>query len=363
VIPLGVDVDLHTPWGERRPLTREGAVTFLFCGGMLPRKGIDVLVDAYLEEFSAAEDVTLIIKAHGMKTHYAGGDYLPSLVQLSQRTDIPAIEVIDEELSPAALAALYRSCDVLVHPYRGEGFGLPVLEAMASALPVIVTAGGATDDFCDESNAWLVDARLVPVDNDEQGPSSGTYCWWEPDRSSLRACLRQAFTDPRERSRRGRAGRERAASRFTWQETARQVAAAVEELQHGVPLRQRPVPSLDTRTANTLLHVPRVPVAGDAFVKAYLTSTERERDLCLVLAVPPEQVADAARDVEALAPPEGFPEVLLVPCESEDVGYLRSVTRWSVQKNDEGRTWSDPDQPPHPGGGRHDVAQVLRRSP
>ena len=57
---------------------------------------------------------------------------------------------------------LYRSCDVLVHPYRGEGFGLPIAEAMASGLPVIVTGYGACLDFCDEDNALLVPATGLP---------------------------------------------------------------------------------------------------------------------------------------------------------------------------------------------------------
>ena len=57
------------------------------------------------------------------------------------------------------MAALYRSCDVLVHPYRGEGFAMPVLEAMASGLPVVVTAGGPTDEFCPDAAGWRIPQR------------------------------------------------------------------------------------------------------------------------------------------------------------------------------------------------------------
>ena len=52
-------------------------------------------------------------------------------------------DLLDDELDDDEVAALYRACDVLVHPYRGEGFAMPVLEAMACGLPVITTGGRA----------------------------------------------------------------------------------------------------------------------------------------------------------------------------------------------------------------------------
>ena len=50
----------------------------------------------------------------------------------------PEIVYIDSSLTSDEMTALYRSCHCLVHPYRGEGFGLPIAEAMASGLAVIV---------------------------------------------------------------------------------------------------------------------------------------------------------------------------------------------------------------------------------
>jgi glycosyltransferase involved in cell wall biosynthesis len=56
--------------------------------------------------------------------------------------------VVSGSLDQGQLRALYGVADAYVSPYRAEGFNLPVLEAMACGTPVIVTGGGATDDFC-----------------------------------------------------------------------------------------------------------------------------------------------------------------------------------------------------------------------
>jgi glycosyltransferase involved in cell wall biosynthesis len=65
-------------------------------------------------------------------------------------------EVSDEEL-----AALYRGARALVFPSLYEGFGIPVLEAMASGTPVVTSAGGATEEIAGGA-AVLVD----PLDVD-----------------------------------------------------------------------------------------------------------------------------------------------------------------------------------------------------
>ena len=45
------------------------------------------------------------------------------------------------------MATLYKSANILIHPYRGEGFGMHIQEAMASGCIPLVTAGGPTDEF------------------------------------------------------------------------------------------------------------------------------------------------------------------------------------------------------------------------
>jgi hypothetical protein len=63
---------------------------------------------------------------------------------------LAAISVISGTLDFGQVRELFALADAYVSPYRAEGFNLPVLEAIACGLPVIVSTGGATDDFCPE---------------------------------------------------------------------------------------------------------------------------------------------------------------------------------------------------------------------
>ncbi|HWC61474.1 MAG TPA: glycosyltransferase, partial [Verrucomicrobiae bacterium] len=146
VVPNGVDTTKFHPQVAPMKLTTDKKFKFLFVGGTILRKGPDVLLKAYLEAFTAADDVCLVIKDFGGKTVYAGQTFEEKIRAAQTTPNAPEILYLNNELAPEELPGLYRACDCLVLPYRGEGYGLPVVEAMACGLPVMVTAGGATDD-------------------------------------------------------------------------------------------------------------------------------------------------------------------------------------------------------------------------
>jgi glycosyltransferase involved in cell wall biosynthesis len=96
-------------------------------------------------------------------------------------------------LSPQELPGLYTASDCLVHPYRGEGFGLPVLEAMACGVPVITTAGGATDDFCSPDEVFLIPSEHREFNPKDIKLAGGAGWVLEPDLNELKALMREAF--------------------------------------------------------------------------------------------------------------------------------------------------------------------------
>ena len=148
---------------------------------------------------------------------------------------------LDADLADEEMAALYRACDVLVHPYRGEGFAMPVLEAMASGLPVIHTAGGPTDEFCPPQAGWRIRSRrqALPGGRVDRFETVGEPWMLEPDAAHLAELLREAAAaGAEERARRGALGRS-AALHFGWDRVA--ALYAERAARPAPPARPRPL--------------------------------------------------------------------------------------------------------------------------
>src|SRR5436305_12427713 len=74
VVRNGVDLDLFRPDGPELPLDAPRGTRFLFVGGLIERKGPDLLLAAYLDAFQDRDDVSLIVKDFGADTIYPGAD-------------------------------------------------------------------------------------------------------------------------------------------------------------------------------------------------------------------------------------------------------------------------------------------------
>jgi glycosyltransferase involved in cell wall biosynthesis len=248
VVPNGVDLAAYTPAGPRLELDGAPGTRFLFVGGAIGRKGIDVLLAAWAEAFAGRDDVSLVVKDFGADGVYRGGDraMLARMAAAGGRDGAPHVVHLTETLDDDAVAALYRACDVLVHPYRGEGFAMPVLEAMACGLPAIVTAGGPTDEFCPPAAGWRIPSRRAPIPGRQVSgmPLAGEGWMLEPDRDALVALLREAAgAGEQERARRGAAA-VAAAAAYGWDAIADRYAARLRALAARPPRIGR-VPEVD----------------------------------------------------------------------------------------------------------------------
>jgi glycosyltransferase involved in cell wall biosynthesis len=164
-----------------------GGGYLLFVGTLEPRKNLRRLVEA-VELLPAGRDLVVV----GPAGWGAGDD--------PQSSRVRWLGFVDERTK----AALYAGAEVLCYPSLREGFGLPVLEAMALGTPVVTSAGTATAEVGGDA-VVLVDPR---------------------DPASIAKGIEEAIARREELA---LAGPRRAAG-FTWTATADRVVAAYGEL-------------------------------------------------------------------------------------------------------------------------------------
>lgn len=167
----------------------------LWTGTIEPRKNLPVLVEAFSRMEVEGLDLVLAGPA-------GWNEDLRRLVGPDLRDRVRALGFVP----PAELRALYAGARVFCLPSIREGFGLPVLEAMAQGTPVVTSAGTATEEVVGE--AGLV---VDPADVD-----------------GLTRAIERVVTDESLARRLGEMGRARAAT-FSWRRTAEALAAVYEE--------------------------------------------------------------------------------------------------------------------------------------
>jgi len=183
VVGLGVEHILnHKP--RLLKLETNKKFKFLHISSCFPRKGVDILLKAYTQTFTNQDDVTLIIKTFPNPHNTIEDD----VKKITQNPNAPEIIIINKDLDNAHIAWLYQNSDVLVAPSRGEGFGLPMAEAMLFNLPVITTGFGGAVDFCDNKNSWLIDYSFQKAKTHLNLFNS---YWVEPNLEDLKRLLKE----------------------------------------------------------------------------------------------------------------------------------------------------------------------------
>jgi glycosyltransferase involved in cell wall biosynthesis len=197
VIPLGVSEALAAPVSGPTELPDPGFV--LAVGTLEPRKNLPRLVAGYglLPESIRRAHRLVVVGARGWQTN----ETLTALRSLGERC------IMLGHVSDAELGELYRRCGAFCYPSLGEGFGLPVLEAMAAGAPVVTSnlsslpeVGGDAVEYVDPRSSESIAAGLERVLS-------------SPERTD-------------ELSERGRAR----ASRFSWGATAERVIGLLERI-------------------------------------------------------------------------------------------------------------------------------------
>ena len=226
VVPHGVDQEVFKPMpADRRAQIRKefgfkpDETVFLNVGAPIWNKGMDLLLEAYGYIHQKDPQTKLIIKdgsaLYGLSMDSTLADFYKQHPALATESLIASIMLVSSNLSQLQLSQLYGMCDHYVSPYRAEGFNLPVLEALACGVPVIVTSGGPTDDFC---NGQAV-GRIPSAFRRGSLRSNKDSCWLEPHVSALVDLMFSAIESRSNQAELSKAARDQSTS-YTWDRVA-----------------------------------------------------------------------------------------------------------------------------------------------
>ena len=143
----------------------------VYVGALEPRKGVISLIDAFERMIDAGSDLRLILAGDGRTA------YRQALLERSGREPVRGRVEIVQGSERSTILDLIAHASVLVMPTHAEGFGLPVLEALALGTPVVASDIAAIRCWADETvsyaplgkaDAWAESISAAALMSDEE---------------------------------------------------------------------------------------------------------------------------------------------------------------------------------------------------
>lgn len=253
LMPLGVNHHLYTPDAKEPRLRYDDVLSgrsvfelpdkfrFMSLFGWSYRKGPDVLCRSFIREFSGKEDACLVIysryacssaEQHQEKVREEIRSYYRDVA----KNDPPPIFYCGEEIPITDLPGCYAASDCFVFCSRGEGFGLPVIEAGACGVPVISTYNTAMTEYLDDDVSGLVRCDDVSTADDKLTWISEFYrgqkfpVLGEPQVLEFQRLMRLAYNQDEGVRQRASNFSKRITQEYTWDRCAERVARRLKEL-------------------------------------------------------------------------------------------------------------------------------------
>ncbi len=221
VLPLGYAPEIDAVCPEGRPAQRERRERHLLAvtnSHDLERYGTDLLVQALGQAFGPDDPVVVHIKDYG-----AGADPGRLEAWVAAQPRFPRVVWHREFVSKEALVRLYADMDGFVAPFRGEGFGMKILDAMAVGLPVFMPAFGGPTEFAPAGTFVALPHDEVPVGAcyDSRHAYLPAGAWWcEARVDGMAGCLRAWLADATLAEEAAARGRDFVRRQYSWSAVA-----------------------------------------------------------------------------------------------------------------------------------------------
>ena len=204
VVPNGVDTKRFTPSKEcetiKHQIKMNNKLCVLFVGRLIPRKGLPFLIEAAKQVVKENTQTIFLIVGDGPIKN--------SLRATLDKLNLSSSFIFLGDVHESVLPALYNCADLFVLPSIQEGQGIALLEAQATAKPVVAfDVGGVREAVLDKETGFLM----------------------KPDSHLLAEAVIKLLASSSLREKMGRKGREFVSSRFSWDACAQRMLKVYRE--------------------------------------------------------------------------------------------------------------------------------------
>jgi GT2 family glycosyltransferase/glycosyltransferase involved in cell wall biosynthesis len=193
----------------------------------LYRYGTDILITALAKAYAPHDPVEIHIKDYGASS---GSRQLRDLI--AAQPTFPKVVWHERFLSKEDLIRLYGEMHLMVSPFRGEGYAMKIIDAMAVGLPVMMPAFGGPMEYAPAGGFLPLEFDEINVgqcyDTDHYLVGPGAY-WCQVREDSLIQSLRSYLAHPKAADEAAAVARAHVLGRYTWKNAARSLVKALHQ--------------------------------------------------------------------------------------------------------------------------------------
>src|SRR3990167_2764320 len=202
---------------------------------LIERKNPKTLIKAYLEEFQDHDDVSLLIKTFGLNYSTEETEKIKKDIDTWKKEfnlpKNPRIYLDCALHNQHDMHRLHKSGDIFVSPHRGEGWGIPLAEAMVMGNPVITTGLGGITEWLNKDTAHLIKFKMINVFNMNYVPwYNEEQKWADVDIMDLRGKMRHFYEHPEIAKEMGQKAQEMVRNSFNYETVGNQLAGRLNEI-------------------------------------------------------------------------------------------------------------------------------------
>lgn len=229
---------IETPAPKANPyiVYQKDTIKFYSIFEWTERKNPNALLTAYLTEFSADDNVSLTIKTYVDNFDPRHREEITIAIRkLKDRLGLakyPPIYLYRALMTRHQIYRFHATFDVFVSAHRGEGWGIPQMEAMLMGNPIISTNCGGIHEYLGQNEAFLVPYKLIPLVENSRNRIwyTSDQKWADIETSDMSKWMRWVYENQKQAKEIGKNARAKVEQVFSINAVGQKMLARLEEI-------------------------------------------------------------------------------------------------------------------------------------